>query len=209
MHQQAYKFDTNHTADILNCLRKAGCKLNDIAVMNILYLLHELREPVGLQIVDSIFIEHAHKKERSISHLNRAIDTEIARSLHINVILFPLFKRRHWSLLVFIPSLKGYVHFDSFEDLEHSLYASLLVRLIDSKDEYHQLALPQACTQQKYDWECGYFLLMTAYMMIDMKVEHLESEETLRYYMKRQMSSITQHNVFRFIEKLDTIISDL
>jgi Ulp1 family protease len=177
--------------------------------MNILYLLHELREAVGLQIVDSIFIEHAHKKERSKSHLSRTIDTEIARNSHINVILFPLFKSRHWSLLVFVPSLRCYAHFDSFEALEHSEYASLFVRLIDSKAEYHRLTLPQACTQQKYDWECGYFMLMAAYMLIDMKLEHLQNEETLRCYMRRQMKSITQDNVIRFIEKLDVVISDL
>ena len=206
MQEQELQFDPKQSADILKCLRTTGCKLDDIAVMNILYLLCALREPTGLHILDSIFIEHAAKTERSLAYLSKAIDTSRTRN---NLVLFPLFKRRHWSLLVFVSPLRCYAHFDSFEGLEHSMYASALVRIIDAKKEYQPLALPQACVQQESDWECGYFVLMSAYMMIDMKLEHLQSEDTLRYYLKRQMPSLRQHNVHRFIQKLDVIISEL
>lgn len=200
------EYNPQESPGILNRLAKPGNKLDDIAIMNILYLLCELRSPRGLHIFDSVFVESAPRRERSMTHLQNSINTQ--SSPH-HIILLPLFKHHHWSLLAFLPALGAYVHFDSCHEVNHASYVSSLVALMDKERHYHPLTVSHSFAQQASDWECGYFILMAAYMLIDMQPIELSSESTLRFYMTRKVPSITLQNVVPFSRLLSRIIVDL
>lgn len=190
-------YDPRHKHAILKQLAGENCQLDDTCVINLLYLLYQLRGTLPITIIDPLAVRPLAKKGRLASLLNPDKSS---------LIFLPLINAHHWSLLVLIPSLSVYLHFDSIEGY-HRLYAHNLLATLPNVSHYEKMAFHSS--QQASTWECGYFLLMNAFMSINMNASSLQSEETLRYYIQRHIPVIRQANVRRFADKLHHIVSQI
>lgn len=197
------QFNINERDALIKCLKRKEQCLDDAHILNILYLLCDLRKPPDLLIVDPLVIASLRRTERHTKYLK-----ELLLNPPHKILCFPLIYASHWSLLIFLPSLKGYIHFDSIERC-HRAHLNFILSIIDEGQRYHTIPLSSQLPQQDADWECGYFLLMSAYMFIDMKLSTLENEETLRLYITKHIPSLCEANVSRFICKIQAILLDL
>ena len=191
---------------VLQQFRRPGVCLDDSVILNVLHLLHQLQASMHIHIVDSLIVPALLKQQEG-----RLCDS-LKRLLHkqdsLDVILMPLHRDHHWSLLVFIPVLRGRIHFDSIQGYHRPLLRHVLT-LLDNEERYHEMPLHNAhLSQQVSNWECGFFLLMNAFLFIHMKRETLESEETLRDYLDRHSRAICVKNLRHFARKIYSIVSE-
>lgn len=192
-------YDPRHRESILKQLAGKNCALNDTSVINLLYLLYQLRGTLPITMIDPLAIRPLAQKGRLTSHLN------LGKS---SLTFLPLVDAHHWSLLVLIPSLSVYLHLDSIQGYHHK-YAHNLLVTTSTVSHYKEMAFHKGASQQESTWECGFFMLMNAFMFIAMKEASLQSEETLRCYMQRHLSTIREGNVRRFADKLHHIVSEI
>jgi hypothetical protein len=199
---QAY--DANQRKHIQRQLKRPGEKLDDAVVINVLYLLNQLHSTMRFSIVDPLF--RPNRSERWVPIVKQLL----VRPQVDDVILLPLVLSNHWSLLVFIPSLSGYMHFDSIEGLHRGYVRQILALLNEDGDTgFQELPVHHSAdqSQQTSDWECGYFLLMNSFLFFHCKKEALASEDTLRLYLSRHCSAVNEKNVNRFARKIYDIVS--
>ena len=202
-------FDCREKNNILKQLQERHPCLCDNTIMNVLYLLRQLRATQPVQVIDSHNIARLSKDER----ICLTIKHSLYHSGSTGIILFPIHDCDHWSLLFFLPSLRCYAHLDSIALYHHCYVQRLLLFLAPTQEEntlpYTRLLLPQEPQCQDSNWECGFFLLMNAFMVIDAKETDLENTEQYCLYLSRHMASIKESNVCRFARKLRDIISEL
>jgi len=190
-------YDPRHSRSILKQLAEENCLLDDTSVINLLYLLYQLRGTLPITMIDPLAVRPLAKKGRLASHLNPS---------RASLIFLPLVHDHHWSLVVLIPSLAMYLHFDSIRGYHHS-YAHNLLASTPNVSHYEEMAFHSS--QQASIWECGFFVLMNAFMLINMKGTALQSKETLRCYMQRHIPTIREGNIRRFTDKLHHIVSEI
>lgn len=196
-------YDPTHSKLIQRQFRHSGVRLDDIVVINVLYLMCEQQASLCFHIVDPLVPASLAKREKTCE----AIKERLHRERDLQVVLMPLVLRSHWSLLVFIPSFRGYIHFDSIDGY-HRSYVNELLLLLDDTKRYRVLPLhTNAHSQQDGDWECGFFLLMNAFVFIHMKSEVIQSEETLRLYLERHTRYVCEKNVRLFARKIYDMVS--
>lgn len=199
------RFDVKQKKLVLEQFRHSGVRLDDAVIINVLYLLQELQATLTFAILDPLFVLSISKQERTCDSIRKTLHN----TPELEIVLMPLVLNLHWSLLVFIPSLNGYLHFDSIEGL-HRTYVRRLLLLLDEGKRYNELPIHHhGCSQQASDWECGFFLLMNAFLFIHMKSDALQTEETLRHYLYRRIPSVSQKNLRLFARKIYDIVKEL
>jgi Ulp1 family protease len=199
-------FDLKHKEVIARMLR-AKESLNDVAILNLLYLLCDWTETQHAMIImDSLVVASLATTSEKTRKWVRQL---AAPSVQKTFILVPLHNNNHWSLLVMVPSLCCYHHFDSLGAYHHE-YATRTRLLIDPLDQYHELVLVDSVVapEQLSNWECGLFLLMYAYLQMQ-ALESLSNEETLAKCWSRYIASISEHNRAFFATRLLTRINTL
>ena len=177
--------------------------LNDTTIVNVLHLLYWLRGTQPITFIDPLAIPRLFKQERIAQFIRRAIGPGSGAAL----VLLPLVRDNHWSLLVFVPPLRVYLHFDSL-GAYHYGYAQRVREALDGGTRrYSELPFHREGTsQQEANWECGFFVLMNALMLINMRAESLACEESLRAYLRRHIPSVRESNIRRFADKVYDIV---
>lgn len=200
-------FESSYKDAILGQLANRGgdrgsvALLNDTTVINVLHVLYWLRGTQPITFIDPLAIPRLFKQERIAQFIRKALGPGTTATL----VLLPLVRNHHWSLLVFVPPLRVYMHFDSL-GAYHYGYAQRVKDALDC-DRYNELPFHREGTsQQESGWECGFFVLMNALMFINMPAQSLACEESLRSYLRRHIPSVCEANIGRFADKVYNII---
>jgi len=203
-------FETFHKDSILRQLANRGGNtgsvslLNDTTIINVLHVLYWLRGTQPITFIDPLAIPRLFKQERIAQFIRKAIGPGTGAAL----VMLPLVRDHHWSLLVFVPPLRVYMHFDSL-GAYHYGYAQRVKDALDGGDDQRYSELPfhrEGSSQQESNWECGFFVLMNALMFINMPAECLGCEESLRAYLRHHIPSVREANIGRFANKVYDII---
>ncbi len=152
--------------------------LDDECVNNVIKFIHSItQERSGHMIIlaDSLHVEQfviddvKRKKYFIATMKTRHPPSKVNR-----IYIIPVHSNDHWSLLVRMPKIKCWFHFDSIPGY-HRSYASRLANKIDTEiyeidedDEENEFDFIyfKNVPQQNSNWECGIYLLMYVFVMI-------------------------------------------
>lgn len=195
-------FDTLYANGVVDQLR-SNTRLDDTAVMQVLYLLRDLHgsKEREIHVLNSHYVALAYQQGRA----KKAIQSILAQNNETVLIIVPVFNDAHWSFLFFVPRLLVYMHLDSYSPY-HARYVKNLVARLDPDKRYASMAPPIQPSQQYSIWECGLFLLMNAYMLISAVPDQLVDRETLLLHLTRHMNTIREENRVRFTRKIIKLI---
>lgn len=202
------EYDPKKKLKIQRYTRQPGEKLDDDVVVNMIYLLHKEYAKMQFSVVDPLYQPAKNNEER----WRPTVQNLLLRDQPDDIILMPLVKSDHWSMLVFIPSLSGFIHVDSIYGY-HRKHAQSILKLIDDEEHafskrYRLLPVYNGTdSQQSDDWECGYFVLMNALMFLRMKKSKLVDERTLFQYLARHSPAVCEKNLARFSQHFYDIVS--
>jgi hypothetical protein len=201
-------FDVNSRKEIVATLKKQA-ELNDKCIINLLCLMRDVRlidetSSSLLCIIDPLVITLAYRRAR----VKVWVQSKLESTQHL-VVLMPLHRLHHWSLLVFLPHLKQYIHFDSLAPL-HQGGATSIRLFFDDQARYTPLPFTQLEQQQQDShWECGLFLLMNAYVWIHACGDAqrvLLDEDSVRHFLDVHSPSIGERYRRLFTNKLLAIL---
>lgn len=118
----------------------------------------------------------------------------------------------HWSLLVYHKSINAFCHYDTLiesrrvnkgANIEKALYFSKILTLLFLKDKSDTtFCESEYYIKQESDWECGYYCLMTASIIVKFK-DTLISKESNETY--KEMYDIPYLKKIKLIIKNKTL----
>lgn len=190
-------------------------RLNDANMMDVVRLLRNQRQT---PVIDPLWTRElmANNNEEKRQQYTRLIDgilCKVTSESPSPLVLLPLFDDEHWSLLVLVFGIEEwqYFHLDSEKGFHEDYMLLFITRLGRYSSVLTQdpvfFIIPKAAPQQKYDWECGHFVLM--YMSMLMKLVASYSAEfsvMLRRHLSRNISSCCYRNIKSFSEEMKSLI---
>lgn len=196
-----YPLSLKQQKQILYQFRHSGICLNDEVIVNVLYLMQSIQGTLSFATIDPLLHTTLAKRERTRDAVISTLYEE-----KNDIVFMPLVFRHHWSLLVFVQAFSGYIHFDSIRGF-HTPYVKEVLAVVDPESRYQPLPIHTSQdSQQAYDWECGFFVLMNAFLFIHMKRDALQSEESMRLYLARHTPSVCERKIRRFTQKIYDIV---
>lgn len=206
---------------IIKRLSHEGTLLDDYCINDILKFLTTLYprrdniDSVELMLIDSYWVERYMIGIKRFRTNLRPNETKF-KSGKITQYLIPLHYADHWSLLVRVPRLKCWFHFDSIAGY-HRKYAMDVADIFDKEvynsdhkeedDEYEFIYFRDA-PEQKFGWECGIYLLMYGYAMIhfNSKYNHEDEAKDLFRYIKKHLPLINESKRQMFVSSIITLL---
>lgn len=215
-------------------LSHSGTQLDDDSINYVMYFLTTLYTPkYGSKtvLVNSLYMERFMEgRERFNTYIYNSMkecEEEVGRSPRNVLYLLPLYGEKHWSLLVRIPHVKCWLHFDSIGGY-HLAYAKTVAHKIDcdiyhkniedtrdEKDVYEFIYFKDV-PRQDGSWECGIYLLMYAYTMIHYSNTFVLSDdddtiddykEDLFDYLRKHMPLIKENKRKIFVSSIIALLT--
>jgi Ulp1 family protease len=127
--------------------------------------------------------------------------------------IIPLHSNDHWSLLVRMPKIKRWFHFDSIPGYHRSFAIRLADRVDkeiynigDKEEEEFDFIYFKNVPQQNSNWECGIYLLMYAFIMIHYTTiynyDETDDAETIRTdvfdYLRKHLKQLDNNKCKSF-----------
>lgn len=214
--------------NIITRLSNEGTFLDDDCINDILNFLTTLYprrdniDTVEVVIADSCLIERYMLGVKRTRKDLRPSNTRL-KSGKVILYILPIYFETHWSLLVRVPRLKCWLHFDSIDGY-HRKYAMKVASVFDKEiynneedddDDYddnddneYEFIYFEDAPQQKYGWECGIYLLMYGYVMIHFSSEytHEDDAKDLFRYLKKHIPATNESKRKMFVSSIITLL---
>ncbi len=215
--------------EIVKRLSNECTMLDDYCINDLLYFITTLyprrdnRDTVALMLIDSLWVERYMSGIKKYRKQLRPPET-LMKSGKITQYIIPLNADNHWSLLVRVPRLKCWFHFDSIAGYHYD-YALAVSELLDKEvynddnienneecgekigynkkkkkvmkkvgDQNYEFIYFKDAPTQKYGWECGIYLLMYGYAMIHFNSKYNHEDDP--------------NDLFRYLKKQLPIINE-
>lgn len=187
--------------------------LDDEAINMLLALLigRGEEEEGRVCFVTSLVIQRYYEEKRE-KHLLAYGEKFRRPSRACRLILMPIWRSDHWSLLVRCYTVRRWLHFDSIPGYHRRHVERLLATRLQpfyAKDEsdlppFALLDFPWA-PRQHAGWECGLFLLMNAWLMIHYAGRAGPLPRLSQHLAQYQQSSICEEKLPLFTRNLLTL----
>lgn len=217
---------TFNKKSIVKRLSREGTPLDDCCINDILKFLTTLyprrdnKDTVELMLIDSVWVERYMSGVKRYRNSLRPSETKLKSGKIVQYII-PLHANYHWSLLIRVPSVKCWFHFDSLGGY-HRKFAMDVATIFDKEvyneekkdeneeEEEYEFIYFKDAPKQKSDWECGIYLLMYAYSMIhfNSKYDHEDDPKNIFRYIKKHLPSIDENNRKIFVSSIITLLKN-